>query len=160
MKIGLYCRVDHQRSDMWKSYRTLSFYSKITRGSFKFQTVTAFPFCSPQAPHTTTVSQRHWKLTCTLLSKLNLLRSLDSVALLSPCVSAPYQDIKFPIKAQKTGCIHHLLHTSTQPRTYQALKSFSNNRSKSLFPCQFRNQKHILGSSNLVWSMSSSCKRH
>lgn len=58
-----------------------------------------------------------WNLKCTLLSKLNLLRSLDSVALLSPWVSAPYQNTKSPIKAQKTGIMHHPLHTTTQQLT-------------------------------------------
>lgn len=38
----------------------------------------------------------------TLLSKLNLLRSLDSVALLSPWVSAPWQNTEFPVKVSST----------------------------------------------------------
>lgn len=57
-------------------------------------------FQQPPLPRTqhTTARIRDGNLKCTLLSKLNLLKSLDSVALLSPCVSAPYQNIKVPMR--------------------------------------------------------------
>lgn len=134
--------------------------SKLT---IDFMTISrAFlPYCQRETRvinNSTTHEQTPYcKQDLTLLSKLNRLRSLVSVALLSPWVRAPclrQTDVRLENSEALTVRCRNKLHARV---THQALQSFGNNRGESLFSSQFRDEEHVLGSSDLVWSVCSTC---